>query len=752
MVLQALIQRVREYQPDAPVEKIRLAYEFARDAHAGDLRESGDDYIQHPLEVASILTKLEMDGITIQAALLHDVVEDTPHTLEEIERGFGADVARLVDGVTKLSRTDFERRGVGESPDGRRSEAEARRQAENLRKIFLAMARDVRVMIIKLADRLHNMRTLAACPLEKQRKIARETLDIFAPLAHRLGIWEIKWELEDLSFKYLHPEEFALVAERVAKTRARREGELKETIEQLRARLQDAGIKAAIQGRPKHLWSIYNKMKHQSLDFEAIYDLIAVRVIVNTVAECYQSLGVVHDLWIPIAGLFDDYIAKPKGNLYRSLHTKVVGPTSEPVEIQIRTWDMHRTAEYGVAAHWQYKEGGRPDQIFEAKLAQLRQQLFDWQTDSRDASQFLHEVSSELFSHQVFVFTPKGDVIDLPAGSTPIDFAFRIHTDLGSHCVGGKVNGKIVPLNHVLHNGDIVSVMTRSNANPSLDWLNFVQTGHARNKIKAHFKKLQYDDNVGRGREALKSELQRQGLDSTSFHSPEMQRVVEKLNLTSLDAVFAAVGSGRLSTESVVNRLREHLPTPALTEISRVQHAPARLDVSVGGASGILIRRSACCLPLPGDDVVGYISRGRGMALHRRTCPNALSYAQIEPQRLTEVEWPAREDQFFDGPLVLVVMSRVGILNEITTIFSQTKTNILQAKATEREDKMGIIEINAEVTGLEQLNTLMMKLQEMPDLISIQRGPVHRTATPHHRIAPRASSRVIPKLAARSRR
>ncbi|HET6385373.1 MAG TPA: bifunctional (p)ppGpp synthetase/guanosine-3',5'-bis(diphosphate) 3'-pyrophosphohydrolase [Armatimonadota bacterium] len=740
--IESLLERVAKYQPDAPLDQIRKAYAFAWAAHEGDVRDSGEAYIQHPLEVAMILARLEMDALTVQAALLHDVVEDTSHTLEEVQREFGDDTARLVDGVTKLTRADFEPRTGPEGQDVRRKEADARRQAENLRKIFLAMARDVRVMIIKLADRLHNMRTLDARVPEKQRQVARETLDIFAPLAHRLGIWEIKWELEDLCFKYLQPQAFAEVADRVAKTRARREGEVQQTIVQLQQRLREAKIEATIQGRPKHLWSIYGKMRQQALDFEAIYDLIAVRIIVNTVAECYTALGVVHDLWKPIAGLFDDYISKPKGNLYRSLHTKVIGPTAEPLEIQIRTWDMHRTAEYGIAAHWQYKEGGKPDQDFDQRIAYLRQQLFDWQNDSRDASQFLKELSSELFSHQVFVFTPRGDVIDLPAGSTPIDFAFRIHSDLGLRCVGAKVNGRIVPLNHPLQNNDIVSVMTRSNANPSMDWLNFVKTSHARNKIKAHFKRLQSDENTARGREALRAELHRQGLDQHGLlHSPEIQLLAEKLNLHSVDALLADIGYGRLSADSIVHRLREQIAPTEAAIVERPAHAPAALDLSVGGTSGILIRRSTCCLPLPGDDVVGYVSRGRGLAIHRRICPNAIAYAQNEPDRLTELQWPVQPEQLFDAPLVLITLSRIGMLNEITTIFSQTKTNILQARATEREDKMGVIEITAQVTGLEHLEQLIGRLQDMADIITIQRGPVAGAVSSRRRGSPAAARR-----------
>ncbi|GAC1362783.1 MAG: bifunctional (p)ppGpp synthetase/guanosine-3',5'-bis(diphosphate) 3'-pyrophosphohydrolase [Acidobacteriaceae bacterium] len=745
--VEELIARVRQYQADAPEDAIRRAYALAEEAHAGKTRLSGEPYIEHPVAVALTLSHLEMDATTIQAALLHDVVEDTGRTLDEIRERFGEAVARLVDGVTKLSRTGFEFRTEAES-DQRKREGEARRQAENLRKIFLAMARDVRVMIIKLADRLHNMQTLAPFPPEKQKRIARETLDIYAPLAHRLGIWEIKWRLEDLCFKYLDPVAFEDVSARVAKTRARREGEVRQTIARLEEHLKANGIPGAIQGRPKHLHSIYNKMQQQALDFEAVYDLIAVRIIVDTVAECYQALGVVHDLWKPIPGLFDDYIAKPKGNLYRSLHTKVLGPADEPLEIQIRTWEMHRTAEYGVAAHWQYKEGGRPDKEFERRLAQLRQQLFDWQTDSRDASQFLKEVSGELFSHQVFVFTPRGDVIDLPAGSSPIDFAFRIHSDLGLHCVGAKVNGRIVPLNHVLQNGDIVTVMTRSNANPSMDWLHFVKTGHARNRIKVYFRKLQYDENVARGREALRGELHRQGLDGLGLlHAPALHTLAEKMNLSSTDALLADIGYGRLSSESIVNKLRETLPQTEELAVSRVSHGPAKMDISVGGTSGILIRRSSCCLPIPGDDIVGYISRGRGLAIHRRACPNAVGYAESEPQRLTEIDWPPQVEQFFNVPLVLLALSRVGILNEITTIFSQLKTNILQAKASEREDKIGVIEISAEVNSLDHLNQLMGRLGDLQDIIRIQRGPVHKPATVERgRVAPRS----VPKVGSRS--
>ncbi|HEY3299104.1 MAG TPA: bifunctional (p)ppGpp synthetase/guanosine-3',5'-bis(diphosphate) 3'-pyrophosphohydrolase, partial [Armatimonadota bacterium] len=513
MTIDSIVQKVEKYNPGADIGLIRRAYEFALQAHEGQKRLSGEPYINHPLAAAAILTELEMDAKSIAAALMHDVIEDAHVEVDQLAKLFGKEVASLVDGVTKLKLADFEPRAAETDVEGRKKKhSETNRSAENLRKIFLAMARDFRVMVIKLADRLHNMRTLSALPPERQVRVATETLQIFAPLAHRLGIWQIKWQLEDLAFKHLHPREYEDIAERVSRTRRDRESQLKEAISIIRSRLEADGIKAEIQGRPKHLYSIYQKMLKQEVDFNEIYDLIALRIITDTVADCYHALGVVHDQWMPIRKRFDDYIAKPKSNMYQSLHTKVIGPSGEPMEIQIRTWEMHRTSEFGIAAHWQYKEGGNTDDRFEGKLSFLRQQLFDWQADAKDDNEFLRSVTNDLFADQVFVFTPKGDVIDFPAGSTPIDFAYRIHSDIGNRIVGAKVNGRIVPLSYKFKNGDIAEVITRTSASPSMDWLGFVKTSTARSRIKAHFRKLHYADSVVKGRDLLEKEAERQGL------------------------------------------------------------------------------------------------------------------------------------------------------------------------------------------------------------------------------------------------
>ncbi|HOM71115.1 MAG TPA: bifunctional (p)ppGpp synthetase/guanosine-3',5'-bis(diphosphate) 3'-pyrophosphohydrolase, partial [Armatimonadota bacterium] len=500
-----IIEQVKGYNPDADTDLIERAYQFAERAHDGQTRLSGAPYITHLLETAHILADLEMDSTSIAAGLLHDVVEDQDITLETLEREFSEDIAKLVDGVTKLKLADFEvslSDGEKQEPTKRKhAEFQFHRSAENLRKIFLAMARDLRVMVIKLADRLHNMMTLSALPEERQKKVAMETLQIYAPLAHRLGIWKIKWELEDLAFKHLQPEEYETIAEKVARTRAEREADLSEAVEVLKARLSSEGLEATIQARPKHLYSIYGKMLREGVDFSEIYDLSALRVVVNTVSDCYHALGIVHDQWMPIPDRIDDYIANPKSNMYQSLHTKVIGPRGEPLEIQIRTWDMHRMAEFGIAAHWRYKEQSKPTDEFERKMTWLRQQIFDWQADMKDSNEFLRSVIEDLFDDQVFVFTPRGDVIDLPSGSTPVDFAYRIHSDVGTHCIGAKVNGKIVPLSYKFKNGDIVEIITRANTQPSQDWLSFVRTAHARNRIKRFFRALNFTESVARGKE-----------------------------------------------------------------------------------------------------------------------------------------------------------------------------------------------------------------------------------------------------------
>ncbi len=725
MTIDTVIEKVQQYSPNADLSLLRRAYEFAAEVHGEQKRLSGEAYINHPLETANILAELEMDEKSIVAALLHDVIEDAHVEFDELSRTFDKEIATLVDGVTKLKLADFEPRDT-DPEERKKRHAEVNRSAENLRKIFLAMARDFRVMVIKLADRLHNMRTLSALPPERQIKVATETLQIYAPLAHRLGIWQIKWQLEDLAFKYARPADYDDIVEKVSRTRRERESSLKDVVDLIRTRLDAEGIRAEIQGRPKHLYSIYQKMLKQEIDFGEIYDLIAIRVIVDSVGDCYHALGIVHDQWMPIAERFDDYIAKPKSNMYQSLHTKVIGPAGEPLEIQIRTWEMHRTSEYGIAAHWQYKDGGSGDDQFEGKLSWLRQQLFDWQADAKDATEFLRSVTEDLFTDQVFVFTPKGDVIDLPAGSTPVDFAYRIHSDVGNRCVGAKVNGRIVPLSHRLNNGDILDIIRRSNAAPSLDWLSFVKTSHARNKIKQHFRKLRYNDSVTKGREMLEKELERQGLDHQEMLKTEnLQKIMANLNVQSEDDLLAGVGYGHFAALTVINKLKATQPPPEGLVISGKRPAgEAKLGIVAGGVDGIAIRRSKCCTPVPGDEVMGYVTRGRGITLHRRGCPNLLSYADREPDRLIEVEWAQSNGERFRTGLHIEAMDRVGLLNDISAIFSESKTNINSAKIRAFPNKTAAFELIVEVNDLAHLNKLITTVGNLSDILEVRRTSI----------------------------
>ncbi|MEW6308949.1 MAG: bifunctional (p)ppGpp synthetase/guanosine-3',5'-bis(diphosphate) 3'-pyrophosphohydrolase, partial [Bacillota bacterium] len=575
MTLEDLQRRVAQYNPRADSDLIAAAYRFSRDAHLGQHRESGEDYIEHPVAVAMILADLELDDVTLAAALLHDVVEDTRATLEVVNTAFGAEVAQLVDGVTKLSRLEY------------RSREEE--QAENLRKMFLAMAKDIRVLLIKLADRLHNMRTLKHLPEERKRSIAQESLDIFAPLAHRLGISRLQWEMEDLALRYLEPKRYYELVELVARKRAEREEYAAEVIAALKGKLGAAGITAEITGRPKHFYSIFRKMYVQGREFDEIYDLVAIRVIVDTVRDCYAVLGIVHSLWKPLPGRFKDYVAMPKSNMYQSLHTTVIGPRGEPFELQIRTWDMHRTAEHGIAAHWRYKEGTRGDVRFEQKLSWLRQVL-EWQHDLKDAREFMDSLKIDLFGDEVFVFTPKGDVVDLPTGAMPLDFAYHIHTDVGHRCVGAKVNGKIVPLDYKLVNGDIVEILTSKTGSPSWDWLNLVTTSSAKGKIRARFKKERREENEARGRESLQRELKRQNLDAAELLKPDrLAEVLRRLNYVAEADLLAAIGYGGLTAQQVVSRLKdelrkekkpEDLEHPVKTE---KRLAPTSLGINVEG-------------------------------------------------------------------------------------------------------------------------------------------------------------------------
>ncbi|MHB1000440.1 MAG: RelA/SpoT family protein [Armatimonadota bacterium] len=724
MTIDNVIDRIKKYNPNADFELIMRVYQFAEDVHTGQTRMSGEEYINHPIETAGILANLQMDILSICAALLHDVVEDTHVQTEQLAKMFGKEIADLVDGVTKLKLADFDTRDAGIDHDGRKKKsAESKRSAENLRKIFLAMAKDFRVMVIKLADRLHNMRTLSALPTDRQIKVATETIQIYAPLAHRLGIWQIKWQLEDLAFKYLHPVEYDGMVDKVSKTRRERESELNQVTDIAKQRLEQEGINAEIQGRPKHLYSIYQKMQNQEVHFDDIYDLIAIRIIVDTVADCYHALGVVHGEWKPIPERFDDYIAKPKSNMYQSLHTKVIGTTGEPLEIQIRTRHMHRTAEYGIAAHWQYKEGGKTDQQFENKLSWLRQQLFDWQADAKDDNEFLRSVTDDLFADQVFLFTPRGDVIDLPAGSTPVDFAYRIHSDVGNHCAGAKVNGRIVPLSHKFKNGDIVEIISRRNEAPSLDWLNFAKTSHARSKVKSYFRRLRYVESIAKGKEMIEKEIERLALDRKDLlKSEHLQKILDSVNVQAEDDLYAEVGYGHIPALSVIHKLMAmQPPSQELTISSRKPSTHGKLNVAAGGVDGMAFQISKCCTPVPGDEIVGYVTRGRGMTLHRKSCPNIAPYLIKEPERLVEVEWQQSDGRRFQTGLTIEALDRVGLLNDISAVFSETKTNICSAKIRSHSDKTASFDLTVEIDDLSHLNYLLTRISGLSDILEVRR-------------------------------
>lgn len=712
-----LLDMLRERHPEMNVSKIRYAYFLAERAHAGQERESGEPYVTHPLAVAKILADLEMDEDTLVAALLHDVIEDTEVQAEEIFREFGPDVLALIEGVTKLKLQN-----LAEGSEVQRARAETARAAENLRKMLLAMAKDFRVIIIKLADRLHNMMTLQALPPVKRTRIATETLNIFAPLAARLGIWQIKWQLEDAAFRVLHPKEFEEVSELVAKTRKQRESDLQRSIVTLRERLERKGMRhVEINGRPKHLYSIFQKMVKQRRSFEDIHDLLALRVIVDEVSDCYLALGVVHELWMPIPGLFYDYIAKPKPNGYQSLHTKVIGYNGEPLEVQIRTRGMHRIAEHGVASHWAYKEG-KIELTEAARLARLREQLFDWSSDAKLSSDFLRSLSTDLFSEQVFVFTPKGDVLDLPKDSTPVDFAFRVHTQLGLTVVGAKINGVMVALNTKLQNGDVVQLITRSNATPSMDWLEFVKSAHARSKLKAYFRRNSRDIDASRGKDGVERELKSLGLDPKAFLTEDKVGAILGLFDGCADAtdLFAKVGSGVLSAHGVALKLRPEVEEQPAEVLHTSKSREGRLRVTKDGVDNMLVKRARCCDPIPGDDVKGYVTRGRGIIIHRTICPNAMRMIQDEPERLLDLDWPS-DGETHSVVLKITTVNRQGLLMDISTVFGELKANISWAKIKTSTNNTAEIDIAIDVTDIDHLAHVMNRLSNYADVISVLR-------------------------------
>ncbi|MHB8927989.1 MAG: RelA/SpoT family protein [Bacillota bacterium] len=719
MTIQELNVKVLKYNPQADLTPLEEAYAFAKKAHQGQFRISGEPYIEHPLAVAGILADLQLDVTTLAAGLLHDVVEDTGVSLADLQARFGQEVAQLVDGVTKLSKIEL------------RSHEEE--QVQNLRKMLLAIDRDIRVLMIRLADRLHNMRTLKYIPLERQKTTARETLEIFAPLAHRLGIFQIKTELEDLALRYLEPEVYHDLAQKVQKKRTEREAYIGRFIEVLREKLAAAGIEADIQGRAKHFYSLYRKMYVQGRDFGEIYDLIAVRVLVETDQDCYAALGVIHTVWKPIPGRFKDFIAVPKTNMYQSLHTTVIGPEGEPVEIQIRTNEMHRTAEYGIAAHWRYKEGGKADAEFEEKLALLRERL-EGQHELTDPREFMEGLKSDLFADEVFVFTPKGDVIELPAGAGPLDFAYQIHTDVGHRCIGAKVNGKIVPLTYKLKNGDIVEILTaKQGAGPSGDWLDMVVTAGAKSKIRQWFKRERREEYVVRGRDLLEKEMERLGLEPPDLMRPEwVKALLQRFGYAGEDDLFAAVGYGGLTPQYAIGKLREEYdkekrakPVVDLFELGLPTTAPATkarptMGIRVTGEDNMLVRFSRCCNPIPGDPIIGYITRGRGVSIHRADCPNVTHYTS-DKARLIDVAWDTEQPSAFSVEVEINGIDRPGLMADVLNSIADTRTNILAANARADRNKMGIIDLVLEIRNLEQLRYVIQRIAKVRDVFSVSR-------------------------------
>ncbi len=702
-----LIDTLQRHDPQADLAALQGAIDFAIEAHGDQKRASGEPYITHPIAAAQILADLGIDPIAIEAAILHDVPEDTEYDLPDIEDRFGAEVAHLVDGVTKLSKFS--------------TLSHEQQQAENIRKMFLAMADDIRVVLIKLADRLHNMRTLAPLPPEKQLRIARQTLEIYAPLAERLGIWQVKWELEDLSFKVIEPVRFRELAKLLDTRRKGRESYIDRAIEELRPRLEAAGITADLEGRPKHIYSIWKKMQRKSAEFGEIYDVYAIRVLVEDLRDCYAALGIVHALWRPIPGQFDDYIAVPKNNLYQSLHTAVIALDGKPLEIQIRTHAMHQVSEVGIAAHWRYKEGSKSDRDYDAKLAWLRQ-LMDWQRDVSDATEFVEGIKLDIFQDQVFVFTPKGDIKDLPANATPLDFAYRIHTDVGHRTIGAKVNNRLVPLDYRLKNGDIVEVVTtKVGHGPSRDWLNVVRTQHAREKIRQWFKRQERDENIVHGREALDRELRRLArTSSAAVGQDKLVEVARQYNHDSLDDFLAAIGYGAISAQSVVMRLgvvddaQLALPTVA----PPVQ--PARAGgVRVKGVGDLLVRFARCCHPIPGDPIVGFITRGKGVTVHLRSCPTVLNEREVT--RLIEVEWEAAPAQTYPIAIRVEAYDRTGLLSDITQVVAEAKVNILAADVSVGPDHAALVRATLQVASVSQLARVLARIEQLKDVFSVTR-------------------------------
>ena len=725
-MLEMLVKKIKENCVNINMDMVDKAYNLAFEAHKEQKRDSGEPYIIHPIEVATILAELGMDTSTIVAGLLHDVIEDTEYTYDDIKNLFGEEVANLVSGVTKITKMEYK--------------SKEEQQADNFRKMLLAMADDIRVIIIKLADRLHNMRTLKYRKKEKQKKTAMETLDIYAPLAHRLGISKIKWELEDLSFRYLHEEEYYDLVKQVAEKRTEREIYIKKIIEDMYNKLEEAGIDSDIDGRPKHFFSIYKKMVTKNKSIEQIFDLTAIRVLVNTVKDCYEVLGIVHTIYKPIPGRFKDYIAMPKPNMYQSLHTTVIGPQGKTFEIQIRTFEMHRTAEYGIAAHWKYKEGDNngetKEKNFESKLVWLRDML-EFQKETADAQEFIEGFKIDLFTDEIFLFTPKGVVIDLPNGATPIDFAYRIHTDIGNKCVGAKVNGKIVPLDYKLKTGEIVEVLTSNNAKgPNMDWLNIAKSNQAKSKIRSWFKKAKKEENISKGKELFEKELKKQGVHFADIAKGETyEKFVKRNNINGMDDLYALIGFGAISASSFIWKLKDENQskdekvieenTNKIIEdnISKAQRN--KIDQTVGitvkGVDNLMIRFAKCCNPVPGDDIMGYITKGRGISVHRADCGNLKNLIMEDGDKVVDVSWGTSNGRAYIAEIQVKAEDRSGLLTDIMGIISELNLQLNALNAKSAKGSMAYVNIKVKIDTVELLRDLMKKIRHLKGIIDVYR-------------------------------
>ena len=724
VTIENIIIALKAYQPKANVRLVMRAYNLAQAAHKGQTRVSGEAYIIHPLNVAKILTELKIDAVTISAALLHDVVEDTIYTLDQMRQMFGEEVAMLIDGVTKLGRIQYK--------------SKEEQQLENYRKMFLAMAKDIRVIMIKLADRLHNMRTLKYMRPDKQRRIAQETIEIYAPLANRLGIFNIKWELEDLCLRYLDPETYYDLVENVKQKRRERQAFIDSSVLKINDELQKAGIQAEIRGRAKHFYSIYKKMKRDNKGINEIYDLSAVRILVDTVRECYGVLGIIHAMWKPLPGRFKDYIAMPKSNGYQSLHTTVI-TRGYPLEIQIRTYQMHKISEYGVAAHWKYKEAGRSivaESSVDQKMSWLRQ-MVNLQQELSDPREYFEALKVDIFSDEVFVFTPKGDVLDLPKGSSPIDFAYRIHTEIGHHCVGAKVNGKIVPLEYKLASGDIIEIITnKANSGPSRDWLNIVASSETRSKIRSWFKKERREENIAQGLAMIEKEAKRLGYQPKALLSEgRLLAVAQKLNIQDENDLLARVGYGGIALPGIVTKLiglhKKALKAATPPEVSKLlselktpkqgTSKKSSHGILVEGESGLLVRLARCCSPIPGDAIIGYITRGRGVSVHRADCPNVLTDTDFS--RMIEVSWDVEGDYEYNVEIEVLCNDQSGVLAELLAVPSELKLNITSVNANpNRSNKTSTVIMGLNVKNATQVQQIMTHLRRLKDVYSVTRS------------------------------